>query len=98
DNIKARQILEDMVERDPMYPPGYSNLISAYNLFGEYDKSGELLERIRPFLHGDSNLLLAEARTWAAAGKPSRSIPLLVEMLESQPNDGVARNIYGWAL
>ncbi len=98
DNVRAREILEGMVERDPMYPPGYSNLISTYNLFGEYDKSRALLERIRPFLHGDSNLLLAEARTWAETGRPSRSIPLLVEMLESQPNDGVARNMYGWAL
>jgi tetratricopeptide (TPR) repeat protein len=81
-----------------MYPPGYSNLISAYNLFGEQEKSRALLERIRPFLPGDSNLLLAEARTWQSSGQPSRSIPLLEEMLASQPNDGVARNLYGWEL
>jgi tetratricopeptide (TPR) repeat protein len=98
DNIMSKKILEEMVERDPMYPPGYSNLIQAYNLFGEQEKSQALLERIRPFLHGDSNLLLAEARTWQSAGRPSKSIPLLAEMLASQPKNGVARNLYGWDL
>jgi tetratricopeptide (TPR) repeat protein len=96
--VKSREILEGMVERDPMYPPGYSNLIDAYNQFGETEKSRALLERIRPLLHGDSNLLLAEARTWQATGRPAKSIPLLEDMLASQPNDGVARNLYGWDL
>ncbi|HKX56549.1 MAG TPA: tetratricopeptide repeat protein [Xanthomonadales bacterium] len=87
-----------MVDRDPMYPPGYGNLVATYNQFGQQEKSRALIERIRPLLHGNPNLLLAEARTWQSIGRPSRSIPLLEEMLASQPNDGVARNLYGWAL
>ena len=98
DKLRALEILEDMVERDPMYPPGYGNLVAAYNQFGQEEKSWALLDRIRPMLYGDPTLLQTEARTWQSLGQPSKAIPLLEEMLASQPNDGVGRNLYGWAL
>ncbi|NCF63175.1 MAG: adenylyl cyclase, partial [Gammaproteobacteria bacterium] len=50
DNERGLAIIEDMVERDPLYPPGFGNAINTYNLFGMQDKSWALLERIRPFL------------------------------------------------
>ncbi|HEY5775173.1 MAG TPA: hypothetical protein VIS57_03730, partial [Xanthomonadales bacterium] len=61
---KALAILEDMVERDPLYPPGYGNLINAYNHLGQQEKSWVLLERIKPFLPGDPQVLQSEAWTW----------------------------------
>jgi TolB-like protein len=38
DRRRALQILEQMVDRDPFYPPGFGNLILAYNDFGMQDR------------------------------------------------------------
>jgi TolB-like protein/Tfp pilus assembly protein PilF len=98
DNRRAMAILEEMVERDPLYPPGYGNLITEYNFFGMQDKSWALLERIRPFLPNDPQILQAEANTWISMGKPSKAIPLLVSALESQPSDAVIKSFLGVSL
>ena len=98
DNRRALAILEEMVEKDPLFPPGFGNAVSIYNLFGMQEKSWALLDRIRPFLPNDPQLLQAEASTWLSLGKPAKAIPLLDAALESQPSDAVMRNFLGWSL
>ena len=98
DNKRALAILEDMVAKDPLYPPGFANAITAYNFFGQQDKSWALLDRIRPFLPGDPQILQSEASTWISLGRPSKALPLLEEALKTQPNDAVMRNFQGWGL
>jgi tetratricopeptide (TPR) repeat protein len=87
-----------MVEQDPLYPPGFGNAVNLYNIFGMTDKSFALIERIRPFLPGDPQVMQSEANTWMTLGKPSKAIPLLASALETQPNDAVMRQFYGWGL
>ncbi len=98
DNARALQILQDMVERDPLYPPGFANAINAYNLFGRQDKSRALLDRIRPFLPGDPQLLQSEANIWLSQGKPAKALPLLESALQQQPSDGVLKQLLGASL
>jgi TolB-like protein len=98
DHATALAILEEMVERDPLYPPGFGNAINQYNVFNMQDKSWALLERIRPFLSNDPQVLQAEANTWISLGKPSKAIPLLEAALESQPSDAVMKNFLGASL
>jgi tetratricopeptide (TPR) repeat protein len=98
DNERALEILEDMVERDPLYPPGFGNAIQMYNLFGMQDKSWALLERIRPFMPRDPQVLQAEANTWLSLGQSSRAIPLIADALEQQPSDAVLRNTLSFGL
>jgi TolB-like protein/Flp pilus assembly protein TadD len=98
DNTRALEVVEDMVERDPLYPPGFSNAITMYNLFGQQDKSWALIERVRPFLPGDPQILQSEANTWLSLGQHSKALPLLDEALETQATDGVLRNLRGWGL
>jgi TolB-like protein/Tfp pilus assembly protein PilF len=98
DNQRAMTILEDMVSRDPLYPPGFGNAINGYNLFGQHEKSWALLERIRPFLPGDPQVLQSEAATWMSLGHPAKALPLLVTALQSQASDAVMRNFRGWSL
>ena len=98
DNQNALKILEDMVARDPLYPPGLTNAINAYNLFGRQDESWALIERVRPFLPGDPVLLQVEATTWMSLGEPAKALPLLEKALETQPSDAVIRNFFGWSL
>ena len=89
---KALKILEDMVERDPLYPPGFGNAVIAYNFFGMQEKSWALLDRIRPFLPGDPQILLSEASTWLSLGKPARAQLMLESALETQPSNAVMKN------
>jgi TolB-like protein len=98
DNAKALAILEGMVERDPLYPPGFANAVNLYNTFGMTDQSFALIERIRPFLPGDPQVSQSEANTWLTLGKPSKAIPLLETALKTQANDAVMRQLYGWGL
>jgi len=98
DPAKALAILEDMVERDPLYPPGYGNLINAYNHLGQQEKSWALLERIKPFLPGDPQVLQSEAWTWVSLGEVAKALPMLESALLQQPSDGVLNNILSVAL
>ncbi len=98
DNVRALAILEDMVARDPLFPPAFGNAINAYNIFGLQDKSWALLERVRPFLPGDPQVMQAEANTWMSLGQPSKALPLLETALATQPSDSVMRYSLGWSL
>jgi len=98
DKRRALAIAEQMVERDPLYPPGFGNAVNGYNEFGMQDKSWELIERIRPFLPGDPQLLQGEANTWMSLGQPAKAIPLLESALETQPSDAVLKNLLATSL
>jgi tetratricopeptide (TPR) repeat protein len=98
DNRRAVAILEDMVARDPLFPPGFTNAIIMYNLYGQQEKSWALLERIRPFLPGDPQILQAEAATWLSLGQPSRAVPLLDAALQTQASNAETRDFLGWGL
>jgi TolB-like protein/Tfp pilus assembly protein PilF len=88
---RALEIVEAMVERDPLYPPGITNSAIAYTDFGQFDKAWALLERIRPFMPGDPQLMQAEAVLWIRQGQPSRALPLLEVGHAAQPDDAVMK-------
>jgi tetratricopeptide (TPR) repeat protein len=91
ENVKALHILEDMVQRDPLYPPGFGNAVQSYNLFGQQEKSWALLQKIRPFLPNNPAELQAEGITWLSLGQPAKAMPLLEAALKQQPSDAVIR-------
>jgi len=98
DNERAVQILEGMVERDPLYPPGFGNAVQAYNLFGQQEKSWALIEKIRPFLPNDPQVMQAEAVTWLSLGEPAKAMPLLESALGVLPTDAVIRTFFSIGL
>jgi tetratricopeptide (TPR) repeat protein len=67
-------------------------------MFGMQDKSWALLERIRPFLPNDPQVLQSEANTWMSLGKPSTALPLLEAAMVTQPSDGVMKQFLGVSL
>jgi len=91
DNKHALAILEDMVDRDPLYRPGFNNAVLIYNLFGQQEKSWALIDRIRPFLANSPQLMLAEGITWLSSGKPAKALPLLESAQEMVPSDATVR-------
>jgi tetratricopeptide (TPR) repeat protein len=98
ENVKALHILEDMVQRDPLYPPGFGNAVQSYNLFGQQEKSWALLQKIRPFLPNNPAELQAEAITWLSLGQPAKAMPLLEAALKQQPSDAVIRSWFSACL
>ena len=98
DTLGALRILENMVERDPLYPPGFANAVYTYNLFGQQDKSQALLDRVRPFMPNDPQILQAEAQTWLSLGKPSQAVRVMETALAQQPSDFVLRNVWTFGL
>jgi tetratricopeptide (TPR) repeat protein len=57
-----------------------------------------VLEKVRPFMPGDPQLLQAEARIWLAQAKYSKALPLLEVAHEAQPNERVTSDMWGVCL
>ncbi len=88
---KARQIVMDMIERDPLYRPGVRNAITSFIWFGEPDKALAHLERIRPLIPNDATLLSSEAAVRSAMGEDARATELIELAVALQPSNSVAR-------
>jgi len=86
ENRLALEILEQMVDRDPLYRPAFNNAVMGYNGFGMHDKSWALIEKIRPFMPGDESILFSEANTWLSMGIPSKAIPIYDKLLADHPD------------
>ena len=84
----AMRILEQMVERDPLYRPGIANLNRFFVFKHELDKARAMVERVRPFMPNDPFLLRIEANIYYAMGKPSAGLKLMEQALELQPDNG----------
>jgi TolB-like protein/Tfp pilus assembly protein PilF len=95
---KSLGILEDMFERDPLYPPLLSNLVVRYGRFGEFDKAKAVIERVEPYFPGDSNVLDARAIIHTQHGDCASALPLLEASLERDPDSGTTMFGYGHCL
>jgi len=98
DNRRALDITERVIARDPMYPPGISQAIRLYNLFGQQDRSWALLERIRPLLPGDPQLAQAEAGIWSSLGHPAKVLGLLGTLIQTPVADSTMKTSWGHSL
>lgn len=91
ENRRALEILEKMVDRDPLYRPALTNAVMSYNLFGMHEKSWALIERVRSFMPGDESILFSEANTWLSLGSPSKAIPIYDKLLLDRPSHSTTR-------
>ena len=70
----ALEIIEAMTERDPLYPPAFSNAMMMFNNFGLQDKATALLKRMEAFDPDNPNLLLARATNFTYSGRAGESL------------------------
>ena len=84
---ESEQILEQMVERDPLYRPGFSNLINLYLGRMELEKAQAQIDRIRPFMPNDPYIYSLEGRILSAEGNIAEGLLLTEKALELQPDD-----------
>jgi TolB-like protein/Tfp pilus assembly protein PilF len=95
---KALALLEDVMQRDPLYKPGLGNLVALYVMMGQPEKSKALIEKARPFLSQDANLAWADGFTVLMTGELAQALPLLEKAVQLSPEDRVFRRNMGQAL
>ena len=91
DVLGSMEIIEEMVERDPLYRPAFSNAMSIFNNFGRQDKAEALLKRIEAFDPDNPDLLLARATNLMYSGRYGEGLQVMEERRELGNMSGVAK-------
>jgi TolB-like protein len=89
---KNLTVLEDLIRRDPLFKPAVGNLTFLYIQMGQRDKAQALIEKTRPFLAQDANVLDWDSTLLATAGEFAAALPLSEEAVRQQPQDRVYRS------
>jgi tetratricopeptide (TPR) repeat protein len=95
---KAMALLEDVMQRDPLYKPGLGNLTALYVLMGLPEKATALIERARPFISQDANIVWLDGYMILMTGESAQALPQLEKAVELAPEDRVFRRQMGQAL
>ena len=88
---KAREVVMNMIERDPLYRPGVRNAINSFNMFGQPELAMAHLDRIRPLIPNDSVIYSSEAAVLRWQGRFSKALTLADSAVELQSSNSVAR-------
>jgi tetratricopeptide (TPR) repeat protein len=94
----ARDIIEELVERDPLYRPAFSNAISSFVAFNQIDKAERLIERIAAFDPKNPDVLHARSVLLVATGSAGAAANLMVQRAEMGNMSGPAYFIWSVAL
>lgn len=92
------QIVEAMVERDPLYRPAFGNSINTYGQFGYFDKGWALIDRFASFYPNDPQVFRSKATLHLWQGEAALALPLAKKAVDLQPTDAVFRSMYSFAL
>ena len=87
----ALEIVEEMVERDPLYRPAFTNAVMMFNNFGRQDKANTLIERMEAFNPDNPDLLLARAVNYMYSGRNGEGLRLMEQRREFGNMSGVAK-------
>jgi TolB-like protein len=88
---EARDIVMDMIDRDPLYRPGIRNAVNTFNNFGQQEQARAYLDRIRPLIPNDAVIQSSEAAIYLSLGQLAKGLPLVESAVELQPSNSVAR-------
>jgi tetratricopeptide (TPR) repeat protein len=91
DVLGSMEIIEEMVERDPLYRPAFSNAMQMFNNFGRQDKAEALLKRIEAFDPDNPDLLLARATNLMYSGRYGEGLKIMEERRELGNMSGVGK-------
>ena len=85
----AQQILEQMMQRDPLHAPGVFSAVSAFNLFGQEDKAQALIDRFRSYKPNNVQLLVTDSMHHLYSGKSAEALRLAEQAYQLAPTDEV---------
>jgi len=92
------EIVEDMVDRDPLYRPAFGNSINTYGQYGYYEKGWALIDQFAAFYPNDPQVFRAQASMYLWQGEAAKALPLAKKAVDLQPTDSVFRVMYSFAL
>ena len=95
---EARELLEEVVERDPAYPPAFNNLIQAYAGLGEFDKSDALINRVERIVGNTPDVSQAWGVQALVQGELARSVRKSKIAYDDNRTATIAKLWYGFAL
>ena len=91
DVLGSMEIIEKLVERDPLYRPAFSNAIQMFNNFGQPDKAEALLKRIEAFDTDNPDLLLARATNLIYSGRYGEGLQVMEDRRNLGNMSGVGK-------
>jgi len=94
----ALELLEQLIQRDPLYKPGFANLVGVYILMGRLDDAIALRDKTRPFMPGDPIVALVDSMISLDRGDTSAGLKHAETALQLNPNDRVYRIYYSQGL
>ena len=95
---ESRQVLEQMVQRDPLYRPGIASITSWYVNTNQVDQASALIERIRPAMPNDPFLFLVESEVLYAKAEYAKGLVMAEKALALQPDNNYHKGQVGYAL
>lgn len=93
----AMALQEDIIRRDPLYKPTLANLTANLILTAQFDEARTLIEKTRPFMPSDGNILLLDSWLLSWQGQIAEALPFAEAALQLQPQDRVYRTEVGMA-
>jgi len=87
----ALEMVEEMVERDPLYRPAFGNAIFLFNAFGQQDKAEQMIERMAAFDPNNPDLVAAKAVNYMFSGRAGEALQLMEQLRKSDEIDGIDR-------
>jgi len=98
ENVAAREIIEDMLERDPLYKPAFGNGVQTFNNFGMRQKAEEVIARFRKFDPNEPIGIYSEALHHFYYGEVAAGFPLAERGIELAPSSNVSNFTWSVAL
>ena len=96
--MEARALLEEVVERDPMYPPAFNNLIMDYAATGEIDKGDALISRVARIVGDTPDVSQAWGTLEHVQGELAAAARNLKIAYDDNPTSTIARQWFGFTL
>jgi len=96
--VDAREVVLQMIERDPLYRPGIRNAVNSFNWFGEMDQAQAFLDRIQPLIPNDAIILASQAAIHMRRGESASAMRVIERAIELQPSNSISRFTRGFAL
>ena len=88
---EARDVVMNMVMRDPLYRPGIGNAIDSFIMFGEQDQAFIFLDRIRPLIPNNAVIKANEAAVRFSLGQLAEGLALIESAVDLQPSNSYNR-------
>ncbi len=95
---ESRAILEELVGRDPMYGPAFSNLTQEYARTGDFDQADALISRVGRIVGENDEILFSRGIMSVMRGEPAAAVRDIKRALAENPRSSIAQMWYGFAL